>query len=49
MNTNIINIDSEQSFNGNSYDNFSLKTDYFPEIKNVVSIEISNVHFFLYK
>jgi len=46
MNTNIINIDSEQSFNGNSYDNFSLKTDYFPEIKNVVSIEISNVHFF---
>lgn len=46
MNTNIINIDSSQSFNGNSYENFSLKTDYFPEIKNVVSIEISNVHFF---
>jgi hypothetical protein len=46
MNTNIINIDSKQSFNGNSYDNFSLKTDYFPEIKNVVSIEISDINFF---
>lgn len=46
MNTNIINIDSEQTFNGNNFSNFSLVTDTFPEIKNVVSIEISDVHFF---
>ena len=46
MNTNIINIDSEQTFNGDNYSNFSLVTDTFPEIKNVVSIEISDVHFF---
>jgi hypothetical protein len=46
MNTNIVNIDSEQSFNGNNFSNFSLKTETFPEIKNVISIEISDVHFF---
>lgn len=46
MNTNIVNIDSEQSFNGSNFSNFSLKTEIFPEIKNVISIEISDVHFF---
>lgn len=46
MNTNIINVDSSQSFNGNSFSNFSLNPDVFPEIKNVISIEISDVNFF---
>ena len=46
MNTNIINVDSSQTFNGTSHTNFSLNPDVFPEIKNVISIEISDVSFF---